>query len=437
MMFMCLLFSLSTFAHPGGHHTSLKKWHLQAKSEPLQADFIKYEKGNVWLSNEQNSISVLKITDFSAEDQRYILEKHKLIESINSKELKRMVVQSGSSSNASAWAAFLGSMLLVVSALLFVKRKTNSYLASGIAGIFLITLAACTKKSDTPSAVSTTVPANVVSFMQGVYGSFAGVTTTSDGTYLKIASNGLPSHNMMVGITNWQQQVPVDQAYTGTNSWSIPITPVLATTIISTKTNLLSGALAIAANGIPIFNPLNNRGEDAKVIGELDQWGGHCGKADDYHYHIPPTHLQATVGAGKPIAYALDGFPLYGTTTETLDECLGKFNADGSYQYHTINTYPYFIANMRGKVTLDPASTAPETRITPQATAKGVRPPTNPLTGAAITGFQSTGTNAYSLTYTLNSQTYTIAYNWNSTSTVYNYRFTSPNGAFTTATYQR
>ena len=53
---------------------------------------------------------------------------------------------------------------------------------------------------------------------------------------------------------------------------------------LSLKTNFMKGAVAIAPNGVPIFNPLNNTGEDAYAIGELDQWGGHCGKADDYHY---------------------------------------------------------------------------------------------------------------------------------------------------------
>jgi hypothetical protein len=38
--------------------------------------------------------------------------------------------------------------------------------------------------------------------------------------------------------------------------------------------------------------------------------GGHSGKADDYHYHIAPLHLQALIGADKPIAYALDGYAI-------------------------------------------------------------------------------------------------------------------------------
>ncbi|MDP5140924.1 MAG: YHYH protein, partial [Spirosomaceae bacterium] len=186
---------------------------------------------------------------------------------------------------------------------------------------------------------------------------------------------------------------------------------------------------------IPIFNPLNNRGEDANVIGELDQWGGHCGRADDYHYHLAPTHLQSTVGVGKPIAYAVDGFPVYGETTEKLDQYLGKFNADGSYQYHATKEYPYLIGGMRGKVTLDPATTAPENQVIPQAFTRGVRPATSPLQGAAITGFKSLGTNSYSLDYTVDSQKYTINYNWDA-SGKYTYQFVTPNNT-TTQTYQR
>ena len=49
----------------------------------------------------------------------------------------------------------------------------------------------------------------------------------------------------------------------------------------------LSGAIALAVNGMPIFNALNNRGDDAYLAGELDDWGGHAGRADDYHYHMP------------------------------------------------------------------------------------------------------------------------------------------------------
>ena len=93
-------------------------------------------------------------------------------------------------------------------------------------------------------------------------------------------------------------------------------------------------------NGVPIFNALNNRGDDAYLYGELDEFGGHAGRADDYHYHTAPLHLSELVGIDKPIAYALDGFPIYGltepdgTAVTDLDEFNGHFAADGSYHYH-------------------------------------------------------------------------------------------------------
>ena len=124
--------------------------------------------------------------------------------------------------------------------------------------------------------------------------------------------DGMPAHQMMVGITSWQQQVPTPQPYSGGNAWRIPARPVFAEHPISAKTQLYRGAIALAVNGVPIFNALNNRGDDAYLAGELDKWGGHSGRADDYHYHVAPLHLQSTVGPTNPIAWALDGFPIYG-----------------------------------------------------------------------------------------------------------------------------
>jgi len=136
------------------------------------------------------------------------------------------------------------------------------------------------------------------------------IKTRWDERYFYVESKGLPDHRMMVGITAWQQQVPLPQNYTGHNAWQIPLHPVPAKNPQSTKDKFLRGAIALAVNGIPIFNPLNNRGDDAFLFGELDEFGGHCGRADDYHYHLAPVHLQKTVGPGLPIAYALDGYPI-------------------------------------------------------------------------------------------------------------------------------
>ena len=66
---------------------------------------------------------------------------------------------------------------------------------------------------------------NDISKMKSLFEAFDGVTTSSDSDYFYISSNGIPSHNMMEGITNWQQQFPINQEYNGTNSWSIPVNP--------------------------------------------------------------------------------------------------------------------------------------------------------------------------------------------------------------------
>ena len=177
-----------------------------------------------------------------------------------------------------------------------------------------------------------------------------------DKEFLWVGSKGWPDHNMMVGITAWQQQVPLPQDYTGDNAWRIPLNPVPAKTPAMIKGRFLRGAIALAVNGIPIFNPQNNRGEISYEIGELDQWGGHCGRADDYHYHIAPLHLQAAVGKGMPVAYALDGYPIFGLTEPDgsavgkLDECHGHDVTGIGYHYHASTKYPYVFAGFHGQV---------------------------------------------------------------------------------------
>ncbi len=238
---------------------------------------------------------------------------------------------------------------------------------------------------------------------------FKNVKTRIDAQTLYIESNGLPDHNMMVGIRSWQQQVPLPQPFTGKNAWQIPLHPKLADKPISAKNNLFRGAIALAVNGVPIFNALNNRGEDAFLAGELDEWGGHCGRGDDYHYHAAPVHLEKIVGKGNPIAFALDGFPIYGLTEADgspvgkLDEYNGQFDSDGNYHYHATKTYPYINGGMRGVVTVRGGQIEPQPRDMP------VRPALQPLRGATITAFESTQTKSV-LTYKVGGKIGTVTY---------------------------
>ncbi|MCB9418191.1 MAG: YHYH protein [Ardenticatenaceae bacterium] len=266
------------------------------------------------------------------------------------------------------------------------------------------------------------------------FAAFAGkVKTYQDAQYLYVESDGMPSHPMMIGITSWQQQVPLPQFYIGNNAWRIPLNPVIAENPISAQTNLYRGAIALAVNGVPIFNALNNRGDDAYLAGELDEWGGHAGRADDYHYHVAPLHLQELVGVGSPIAYALDGFPIYGSTEPDgspmaeLDQFNGHFDANGSYHYHGTNTYPYINGGMRGVVTVQNEQIEPQPRTTP------IRPYLQPLKGAVITDFQELGDGAYSLEYTRNGQKAYV--NYRVTDNTYIFEFLDAAGNKTTETY--
>src|SRR4051812_12037021 len=82
------------------------------------------------------------------------------------------------------------------------------------------------KQSATPQLVTTAVttlmgkaPAQAAPFVP-----FAPkVEVKWDDGFLYIESNGLPAHSMMVGITAWQQQVPLPQSYHGENAWRLPL----------------------------------------------------------------------------------------------------------------------------------------------------------------------------------------------------------------------
>ncbi|MFN7343757.1 MAG: YHYH protein, partial [bacterium] len=274
--------------------------------------------------------------------------------------------------------------------------KASNTLVASTASVVQLAAAAAANAANAPQTAKAFLP-------------FTKLDLRADGEFLYVGSNGLPDHNMMVGITAWQQQVPLPQPYFDDNAWRIPLKPVPAKEPAMIKGRFLRGAIALAVNGIPIFNPQNNRGEISYEIGELDEWGGHCGRADDYHYHIAPLHLQAQAGKGMPVAYALDGYPIYGLTepdgspVANLDECHGHESPSG-YHYHASNKYPYVFGGFHGEVV-----EAGE-QVDPQPRAQGVREALTALRGAKITAFESTGKDSYKLSYDVNGDKRSVSY---------------------------
>jgi YHYH protein len=436
---IALLFSMPIFAHVGGHD-SVKVEMFYLKGKPIEGHFFMTKNEKVFIELSTGKTIVAPLTDFSFENQRNLSEKIAHLKQLN---LDKTLIETKHTGIRFSKFWIFSLMSLILISYLFFQRINRYHLAKySYFFIFAFALFAACKTTETLTPVS----GNNVIFktdptsIESVFATFkTTVKTRFDDTCFYVESEGIPTHKMMVGITNWQQQVPIPQGYTGTNAWSIPLKPEFATTPLSLKTNFMAGAVAIAPNGVPIFNPLNNRGEDAYAIGELDQWGGHCGKADDYHYHIAPLHFEATAGK-NPIAMALDGFAIYGskepdgTTMQTLDANHGHSIGTGVYHYHATTTYPYFIGSMRGKVNINPATIAPENQITPQAKMTPIRPPGDPLKGASITNFKSTGTNAFSLEYTVGSQKGYINYSWDAANK-YTYTFIGTDGKSTTASY--
>ncbi len=316
----------------------------------------------------------------------------------------------------------------------------RTLLQSGAFGLGAMLLAACSSggspsSSQNGSSTPSTSPSGATEKSLAGFDAFAdSVRTFTTGDLWLVESNGLPAHQMMVGIKSWQQQVPVAQAYVGSNAWQFPVTPEMADSPISAKTGLFRGAIAIAANGIPIFNALNNRGDDAFLVGELDEFGGHCGRGDDYHYHAAPLHLEEAVGPENPIAYALDGYAIYGSVepdgsaVEDLDEYNGHTVGSGVYHYHGTTTYPYINGGLVGVVDVSD-------QVEPQPETPAFREAGEPLPGATITGFDDLGDGSYVLEYTIDDKVGTVAYTV--TDTTVDFTFTSPTGDVTSETYRR
>jgi len=279
--------------------------------------------------------------------------------------------------------------------------------------------------------------AHLHQMMQKSFGAFDHkVKTRSDGNYFYVESDGIPEHQMMVGIRAWQQQVPLPKDYTGNNAWRIPLKPVPAGNKLSARNNFFRGAIALAVNGVPIFNPIKNDGRtDTFLAGELDKWGGHCGRGDDYHYHLPPVHLQSQVGPGMPIAFALDGYPIFGLTEPDgskvagLDSLNGHQDAAGNYHYHSTRTYPYLNGGFHGEVRVAGG------QVDPQPRAGGIRPATRPLRGANITDFAGDPKTGYVVTYVFNGRKAQIRYKSQPDGSA-TFQYVDTNGSTRTETYQ-
>ena len=411
-------------AHPGHDQPrDVRTWKDAEGLFEMEASFVVIRNGKVQLCKHDGSLVWIPVGKLSPEDQGWLRKRAEAIRKLNAAESEP------ASRPAFPALVIVFAMILVVGAAVVLRRR-GCYLFAPLVLVWLMGLL-------TGPATGQATEGQKAPPIQKHFEPFREkLQFRWDNNFFYVGSNAFPDHPMMVGIKAWQQQVPLPQPYTGKNAWQIPLHPVLAEKPISARKALYRGAIALAVNGVPIFNALNNRGEDAYLAGELDEYGGHCGRGDDYHYHVAPVHLERIVGKGKPIGYALDGFPLYsytdaeGKEPKDLDEFNGRMEKDG-YRYYSTKTYPYINGGLRGVVTVRDDQVEPQPRDAP------VRPAQRPLRGARITKFVRDDANkTYTLEYELRGKPHTVRYTLGKDG-AYAFRFTDSDGKQTTRIYRR
>lgn len=426
------MWSILNYSHTVNYENQiLRHWNVQKEHQFIDGSFSMMKNGIVYIENAQNNITKHPFTSLSKKDQDYVKQREVQINAINT----LAITQNSIEKNSPFYESYLLIILLLLGLTYYlykvIDRKKMKFVIPIISFGLLMTLYSFTKK------ITTVTDPN---FVNSAFLPFVpNVATSWDNTYFYVESKGIPNHTMMVGISNhgWQQQVPIPQCYIGTNHWSIPLNPTLASSPIPIdNTHFTRGAIAIAANGVPIFNYHTNTGVDSYLDGQLDNYGGHCGRADDYHYHIAPLHLY-TLGqttTNLPCAFALDGYAVYGSVEPdgsamtTLDANHGHYGSNGIYHYHGTANAPYMIGNFVGQVTEDATY-----QLIPQAAAHPVRNENwTPLSDALITScVANANNNGYNVYYTLNGISgYATNFSWNGS--IYTFKYVTPSGTTTT-----
>ena len=428
------MLAFSNFAHDlSQENLPLKIWITQ-DGEKVEGSFFKMEGDRVYIETKSHQLKPIALSTLSLADQNDVFEKVAKIDRLNRASIPSSK-PANSDPNVPFWAITLVAVLFL-GGLLSDQKTWLKRVSLGFGLVFLGGVWAYSLGNKGVLSVQTTP-----SFIDSAFQPFKpNVHTFWNSTYFYVESKGIPTtHQMMAGISDhgWQQQVPVPQCYLGTNAWPIPLNPIMATNPIPVDTiHFTRGAIALAVNGVPIFNVHTNTGVDSYLDGQLDSFGGHSGRADDYHYHIAPTHLYQYTSITQPCAFGLDGFPVYGskepdgTPMGVLDANHGH-SWNGGYHYHGTASAPYMIARMAGQVTEDATH-----QLIPQPAARSIRPALTPLRGALITSCQPlTTNNGYRLLYTLNgTERDTIDYSWDQNGN-YTYAFRKPTGT-TTSNYR-
>ncbi|MCX8482994.1 MAG: YHYH protein, partial [Crocinitomicaceae bacterium] len=341
ILFFFSAIAIKSFSHNQNYDkVILHEWTVNENTK-IKASFLMFKNDEVYLQKDNSETVHFPLADFSSADQQYIMQRYNRIQKLNSQYISA-TVKNKSTDNTIDFSKILVTafaLFLILSLTYFLGGKNKVRYISYFSAVAFLAVIYSFQIKSTMQTNSVTDPLSVDSAFTPFK---PNIVTSWDSNYFYVESFGIPTtHNMMTGITSWQQQVPIPQCYIKPNAWMIPLNPVVAAVPVPVDSiHFTRGAIAVAINGIPIFNYHTNTGVDAYLDGQLDQWGGHCGRADDYHYHIAPMQLYSNTPNNMPIAYALDGFAVYGTVEPDgsallpLDANHGHYWTNGVYHYH-------------------------------------------------------------------------------------------------------
>ena len=252
-----LLICSYALAHDAHYDKSSERnWKIIKENKTVKGSFYFYKDGKVFLENEKHEINNFLLKDLSKEDQLFVQQKEAHLFNLNQKNVskEKIVLKSN---NIKANNLLILLWFLISFGCLFLLTKGKNYLKYCLPILFIgISFTVFSVSQNSIKSIQTTTSPE---FINDAFNPFRPqINTYWNDTYFYVESKGIPAtHPMMVGISNhgWQQQVPIPQCYIGNNAWPIPLNPVISSNPIPVdSTHFTRGAIAVAVNGVPIFN---------------------------------------------------------------------------------------------------------------------------------------------------------------------------------------
>jgi hypothetical protein len=217
-LILCLLCPFLVQGHAGGHYSSgdlMKIWHLQ-NGQHIEGNFAYGNSESITIEQLHGKLQTIFLTDLQSNDRKIAEIKINRYENIHG---FGVISQPSKPSKPSfPWMRWISVYLMALVVLQgYAINKQKKWLQPiSLACLFVGVFWACkTETSISPSNTTTSTPIATktsISFLDSAFAPYKKtISTTYDDTYYYVNSNGMPEHNMMVGITSWQQQVPIPQ----------------------------------------------------------------------------------------------------------------------------------------------------------------------------------------------------------------------------------